>query len=112
MSHKTELIDRKIRKFNEKNWFEWGAPRNLSSIIKNFGKECVYVSTLTRNTEIAFKNKVQYFGGGLIMMIPKKEINLDKFVEFLNSDKFKNNFMYSGRFKIGHRQLCNSFIIS
>ena len=30
--YKTELLDRKIKKFSESNWFEWGAPRNISSI--------------------------------------------------------------------------------
>ena len=41
-------------------------------------------------------------------MIPKKNINVENIVEFLNSDSFKSNYMYSGRFKIGHKQLCNS----
>ena len=27
--HKDKLLSRKIRKFTEKNWFEWGAPRNI-----------------------------------------------------------------------------------
>jgi adenine-specific DNA-methyltransferase len=30
--HKTALLERKIKKFSESNWFEWGAPRNISSI--------------------------------------------------------------------------------
>ena len=59
---------------------------------------------------IAFKGKVNYFGGGLIMIIPKNSINLDIVVSYLNSDEFKKNFIFSGRFKIGHRQICNSII--
>jgi len=38
LSHKKELIERGIRKFNENNWFEWGAPRNISAINANLGK--------------------------------------------------------------------------
>ena len=106
--HKKELKKRKIRKFNENNWFEWGALRNYKKIKENMGKDCIYISNMTRNKEVAFKDKVQYFGGGLIMLLPKKEIDLDKVVEYLNSDKYKKNYMYSGRFKIGQRQLCNS----
>ena len=110
LDHKDVLINRKIKKFNEHNWFEWGAPRNIKTIEKNIGKECIYIYNLTRQQNIAFKGKVKYFGGGLIMLIPNKHINLDNVISYLNSDEFKHNFMYSGRFKIGHRQISNSFI--
>ena len=110
LSYKDELINKKIRKFNEKNWFEWGAPRNIKSIEKNLGKECIYIYGLTRQKQIAFKGKVQYFGGGLLMLIPKQKINFDKILSYLNSDHFKSNFMFAGRFKIGHRQISNSYI--
>lgn len=108
LSHKDELMSRKIKKFNENNWFEWGAPRNIKTIKENIGKECIYIYNLTRSKIVAFKGNVQYFGGSLIILIPKKKINLDKVVTYLNSDDFKTNFMFSGRFKIGHRQISNS----
>ena len=110
LSYKDELMSRKIKKFNEKNWFEWGAPRNIKTIKENFGKECIYIYNLTRHKNIAFKGKVNYFGGGLIIIIPKKKINLDNIISYLNRDDFKSNFMFSGRFKIGHRQISNSYI--
>jgi len=108
LSHKEELITRKIKKFSEKNWFQWGALRNIETVKANLGKECIYVSTLTRSKEVCFEGKVQYFGGGLIIMIPKEKINTKKIVEYINSDTFKSNYMYSGRFKMGHKQLCNA----
>lgn len=110
LTYKDELISRKIKKFNEKNWFEWGAPRNIKTIKQNLGKECIYIYNLTRQKHIAFKGNVTYFGGGLIILIPKKNINLDSIISYLNSDVFKSNFMFSGRFKIGHRQISNSYI--
>ena len=110
LNYKNDLIKRKIRKFNEKNWFEWGAPRNIKTIKENFGKECIYIYNLTRHKNVAFKDTVKYFGGGLIIIIPKKKINLDSVITYLNSDDFKNNFIFSGRFKIGHRQISNSYI--
>ena len=112
LDHKKELIERGIRKFNEKNWFEWGAPRNISSIKANLNEECIYIYNLTRKTNIAFVGKVNYFGGGLIMLKPKKACNLNNIVSYLNSNTFKENFMFSGRFKIGHRQISNSCIPS
>lgn len=110
--HKKELIERGIRKFNEKNWFEWGAPRNITTINANLGKDCIYIYNLTRKPNVAFLGEVTYFGGGLIMLKPKKKCDLNNIVSYLNSDAFKDNFMFSGRFKIGHRQICNSCIPS
>lgn len=110
LGHKSILISRAIRKFNETNWYEWGAPRNIRAMESCMGTECIYINTLTRKKNVAFLGKVQYFGGGLIMLKPKQPCNLVPIVEYLNSDIFKSNFTFSGRFKIGHRQLCYSMI--
>lgn len=113
--NKKELIDRKIRSFNETNWFEWGAPRNIKIIKQNMGKDCIYIHTLTRKKVVAFSGKVNYYGGGLIMMLPKvnmKPDDINKVLLHLNSESFKMNFLFSGRFKLGHRQLCGSLIPS
>ena len=108
LENKDILINRKIKKYTEQNWWLWGAPRNMKKIEKNIGKKCIYVSNLTRNKEIAFEGKVEYFGGALLMLLPKQEVDLKKIVEYLNSNTFKENYIFSGRFKIGHRQLSNS----
>jgi adenine-specific DNA-methyltransferase len=110
ISNKTKLLDRKIKKFNDNNWYEWGAPRNITIIKKNIGKDCIYICNLTRKQNIAFVDKVNYFGGSLLMLLPKKQCDIKKITEFFNTEKFKNNFMFSERFKIGHRQLSNSYI--
>jgi adenine-specific DNA-methyltransferase len=112
LKHKEGLISRQIRNFNESNWFEWGAMRNVSSILQHYGKDCIYIYNLTRSSKVAFIDKAQYFGGSLIMLVPKRECDLSRIVSYLNSDTFKNNFMFSGRFKIGHRGISNSFIPS
>lgn len=110
LHHKKVLIERGIRKFNENNWFEWGAPRNINTINNNIGKDCIYIYNLTRKSNVSFLGKVNYFGGGLIILMPKKKCNLNNIVSYINSNTFKNNFMFSGRFKIGHRQISNSYI--
>ena len=112
LNHKKELIERGIRKFNEKNWFEFGATRNINNVLKNLSKDCIYINNITRKSNVAFLGKVQYFGGGLIMLNPKKKCNLNNIVSYINSSAFKDNFMFSGRFKIGHRQISNSYISS
>ena len=112
LEHKEELINRKIKKFNEKNWFEWGAPRNIKVIQSYKGKECIYVKNLTRDKVVAFKKKVMYFGGSLLMLLPKQDnLDLDKIINILNSKEVMKGYTYSGRFKIGHRQLSSLRII-
>ena len=63
---------------------------------------------------LIFKQLPDYlsFIGSLLIMIPKDEhkINLSNFVDFMNTEDYKKNYTYSGRFKIGHKQLCNSII--
>lgn len=108
--HKNELLQRKIRKFNENNWYEWGAPRNINIMTSNIGEDCIYIYNLTRKSCVSFIGKINYFGGGLIMLKPKTKLNLYSVVSYINSNKFKNNFIFSGRFKIGHRQISNSYI--
>jgi len=106
LEHKEVLINRKIKKFKESNWFEWGAPRNIKVMENNKDKYCIYVKNLTREKKIAFKSKVMYFGGSLLILIPKEEdLDLDKIVKILNNKETKKNYMYANRFKIGHRQL-------
>ena len=39
-----------------------------------------------------------------------EKCNLNNVISYLNSDAFKDNFIFSGRFKIGHRQLSNSLL--
>jgi adenine-specific DNA-methyltransferase len=112
LKHKEVLISRKIKKFDENNWYQWGAMRNVSSILQHVGKDCIYIYNLTRNTNVAFVDKVQYFGGSLIMLVPKRSCDLSCIVSYLNSHEFKRNFMFSGRFKIGHRGISKSFIPS
>uniref|UniRef100_A0A6C0LFR2 site-specific DNA-methyltransferase (adenine-specific) n=1 Tax=viral metagenome TaxID=1070528 RepID=A0A6C0LFR2_9ZZZZ len=110
LEHKPALLDRAIRKFTEKNWFEWGAPRNIQKMRDHIGKPCIYIYTLTRQPTVAFLSTVQYFGAGLLMLLPKNNISaneLKETVDRLNSTAFRQNFTFSGRFKIGQRQLCN-----
>jgi adenine-specific DNA-methyltransferase len=113
LEHKSKLLDRKIKKFSENNWFEWGAPRNISSIRTNYEKPCIYIRNITRNKEVAFMGKVQYFGGSLLCLIPKIEMaesDIQKIVIQINSAEFQKDYLYAGRFKIGHKQISTAIV--
>ena len=114
---KTVLMERKIRKFHDQNWFEWGAPRNITTIRRFWGNPCIYVATLTRETRVAFRGKVAYFGGGLLMMVPKNADkkstsprSLENLVAHFNSPEFQQGYRFSGRFKMGQRMLSDAII--
>jgi adenine-specific DNA-methyltransferase len=112
-ANKAALLERKIRKFSEANWFEWGAPRNLTSIRAHWGKPCIYVRNMTRKSDVAFLGSVQYFGGTLLCLVPKAQMTaaaLEKTVQHLNSEAFQKDYIYSGRFKIGHKQISTALL--
>ncbi len=112
-AHKTQLLERKIKKFSESNWFEWGAPRNVSSIKKYWGKSCIYIRNMTRNKEVAFMGKVQYFGGSLLCLVPKTEMSdteMGEIIQHINSQLFQKDYIYAGRFKIGHKQISTAIV--
>jgi adenine-specific DNA-methyltransferase len=112
LTHKNTLIKRKIRKFNENNWFEWGALRNIRTIEDNRNKNCIYIKCITRKHPIASVGKVDLFNSSMLCMIPKTNvIDLDNIVSFLNSNNFKSNFIYSKRFRITHKQLSKCLYI-
>jgi len=94
----------------KKTGLNGGALRNINTMKENLNKECIYTHNLTKQKNVAFKGTVNYFNGNLLILIPKEKINLNKIIDYLNSNIFKNNFMFSGRFKIGHRQISNSYI--
>lgn len=112
LAAKESLLTRRIRRFNETNWFQWGAPRNIKTMTQHKGEPCIYIYNLTRSQKVAFAGEVGYFGGGLIMLKPKRvDIRmLENVVLFLNSKTFRENFTFAGRFKIGHRQISNCSI--
>jgi len=104
------LIKRRIKKIDESNWYQWGAPRNIRIMEEKKETDCIYIKNLTRNDTVAFKGKVMYFGGALLIMIPKRNVNMENVIEYLNSSVFKKNYIYSNRFKIGHKQLSKAYI--
>lgn len=82
---KEQLISRKIKSFNENNWFEWGAVRNISEMKKD--GFCIYVNSKTREKKPFFKEKIGYFDGSVLALIPKEDVDLDEWVNLLNDKK-------------------------
>lgn len=108
--HKETLMARRIRKFNDKNWFEWGAIRNIE-FMEADDADCIYIETLTRDKRVAFRGKRAYFDGNLLCLAPKQPMSsadLDAWVAFFNSPEFQKPYIQSGRFKMGQHIMCSA----
>lgn len=109
LQHKAALLDRRIRTFTERNWYEWGALRNMTTITARIGEPCIYVRNMTRQATVAAIGTVQHFGGSLLCLIPKVGA-LSAYPALLETTlttlhERRADYMYAGRYKIGHRQI-------
>ena len=113
LGHKQTLLERRIRPCTEKNWFQWGAPRNKKFMDLHKGRVCIYVRTITRRDTVAFLGTVQPFGGTLLCLVPKQPMSQDKMrqvIDVLNSSHIRMEYTYAGRCKIGHKQVSNMMV--
>ena len=110
--YRKKLLNRRITKFNNSNWFVYGLKRNERTIKENLGKTCLYVYNQKRGNEnICFKGTVEAFGGNLICCIPKHEKDIEKLdiiMNYINSKEFREQYTVSmNKFMISYRQLLN-----
>ena len=107
LPRKNDLMARRIRKFDESNWFEWGALRNLKLMKDRAGTKCVYIRCLTRSSRPAFAGEVEMFGSSLICVVPRGPSagHLPLLVDFLNSSAFRDQHTRGGRFRVSQREV-------
>jgi adenine-specific DNA-methyltransferase len=90
LRNKPKLIDRKIKKFNEKNWWNYGALRNFE--LMSSDRKRIYGLMKTRENDIFWVgNEFEFFGGGLVGLFLKEglDLELNEVVNKLNSQEFK-----------------------
>lgn len=106
--NKEKLSQRKITKITDANWYKWGCLRNIRFMEENKDKLCIYCATITRKTPVFHIDKVKYFDGSLLCLYPKNSaINLDKLLDYLNTEDFLENFKFAGRYKLGQKSLAD-----
>ena len=99
--HEKTLKLRKIKNFDDTNWWKYGAMRNYDLMLSSTPR--IYGLMKSREKQKFWVGEEKtVFGGGVMALFPNqnKNINLTKVVEFLNSTEFedimKNANMYSG----------------
>lgn len=94
LANKEKLINRKIKAFDESNWYHYGAVRNIKQM-REEGK-CIYVNAKTRNTKPFFVDDKGYYDGSILALYPKVELDLQEWCDKLNNsvESFKAQGLY------------------
>ncbi len=104
LPHKNQLIARKIRPFNESNWWHWGRGYPNSPAPR------VYVNIKTRQTNPFFLHPSPHFDGAILALFPlNPNIDLPAFCQALNAVDWQTlGFVCDGRFLFAQRSLANT----
>jgi adenine-specific DNA-methyltransferase len=62
---KSELLSRKIRNFDESNWWQWGRLHHIST------KKRIYVNAKTRAEKPFFVHECKHYDGSVLAIFPK-----------------------------------------
>lgn len=105
LSKKDLLLQRKIKKFDESNWWTWGRDFYHSD------RRRIYVNSKTRNLNPFFIHECKNYDGSVLALIPKTdeiENNLETYLEKLNSTNWNAlGFKVGGRFIFSQKTLQN-----
>lgn len=100
--HKEVLLNRKIRKFDETNWWEWGR-----KFYQKSGPR-VYVNSRTRVAEPFFASEVEAYDASILALFPK-EMDAWDAAEKLNAINWDElGFVCDGRHLFSQRSLANA----
>ncbi|MCX2683448.1 class I SAM-dependent methyltransferase [Campylobacter sp. MIT 21-1685] len=102
---KNKLLARKIKKFSEENWWEWGRDYYKSKAPR------IYVNTKTRNQKPFFLHECKAYDGSILAIFPKFEVDskaLQILCDKLNSVNWiELGFVCDGRFLFSQKSLEN-----
>jgi len=108
LNNKERLLNRKIKKFNDDNYWLWGRDFYKSE------KNRIYVNLKTRQKNPFFINSCKNYDGSVMALIPKNleiENNLSKYLSILNNINWEElGFKIGGRFIFTQRTLENTII--
>ena len=101
--HKERLLRRKIRRFDEQNWWEWGRKYCSRQGVR------IYVNSKTRNKKPFFVSEIEAYNGSVLALFPKLGVDPDRAVQKLNTtDWEKLAFVCDGRLLFSQRSLANA----
>ena len=103
LPHKPALLARKIRSFNESNWFEWGR-----KYCERTGPR-LYVNAKTRRRQPFYVSEVAAYDGSVLALFPKPGIDVERAALQLNAIDWEQlGFVCDGRLLFTQRSLANA----
>ncbi|PAF43422.1 class I SAM-dependent methyltransferase [Helicobacter sp. 11S03491-1] len=107
-TYKDILIRRKIKKFTQSNWWEWGRDYFKSDLPR------IYVNTKTRNKKPFFTHPIKAYDGSILAIFPKfqtDDLTLSEICDLLNHTHWEElGFICDGRYLFSQKSLENCFI--
>ena len=105
ISKKDLVMNRKIKKFDDSNWWMWGRDFYKSD------RRRIYVNAKTRNTNPFFIHECKNYDGSVLALIPKNdevESNIDNYLIKLNQIDWSSlGFKVGGRYMFTQKTLEN-----
>jgi adenine-specific DNA-methyltransferase len=104
--YKNILLERKIRNFDETNWWQWGRLHHISD------KKRIYVNAKTRTKKPFFIHDCKNYDGSILAIFPKKQdVDVKVLYEKLNAvNWFELGFVCDGRYMFSQKSLENSLL--
>ena len=105
-SYKEQLLKRRIKQFDQTNWWQWGRLHCISD------RKRIYVNTRTRNKHPFFIHKCKNYDGSILAVFPNSpESNEKQLCDKLNSvNWFELGFVCDGRYLFSQKSLENSLL--
>lgn len=108
LAHKDKLLNRKVFKVTEKNWYKWGRGYYQSDLPR------IYVNNKTRQKAPFFLHDSKAYDGSVLAVFPKFEANdilLKQICSMLNHVNWNElGFVVGGRYLFNQRSLEQSFL--
>lgn len=99
--HKARLLERKVRPFDESNWWQWGRIHVESDAPR------IYVNMRTRERQPFYQYACPNWDGTVLALFPhKRDVDMTKLTAMLNAvDWHELGFVCGGRFLFAQRSL-------
>ncbi len=106
-AHKDLLLARRVKSFDESNWWKWGRGHHVSDAPR------IYVNGKTRRASPFFTHPCLNYDGSILALFPKiRSLDLPRAIELLNTavDWQELGFVCDGRFLFTQRSLQNCLL--
>lgn len=107
LPYKNQLLERKIKNFSEKNWWEWGRK------IRHINGTKIYVNNKTRDAKPFYTHDSGWYDGSVLALVPmtNNPYSIETLIKMLNENNWEEQgFKVGGRLIFGQRSLTSAYL--